>query len=44
MKIYDNPGWEIATLANEFKKAGTYKTQFSNNQFTNNLLPSGVSY
>jgi len=44
LKIYDILGKEIATLINEFQKAGTYETQFPDNQYTNNQLPSGIYF
>jgi photosystem II stability/assembly factor-like uncharacterized protein len=39
LKVYDILGKEVATLMNEFQRAGTYVTQFSKNQ-----LPSGVYF
>jgi photosystem II stability/assembly factor-like uncharacterized protein len=44
LKVYDILGKEIATLVNEFQQAGTYETQFPNNQYTNNKLPGGVYF
>ena len=44
LKVYDVQGREISTLVNEYQKAGTYETQFPNNQYTNNQLPSGVYF
>jgi hypothetical protein len=44
LKVYDVLGKEIATLVNEFQKAGTYETQFPNNQYTINQLASGVYF
>jgi hypothetical protein len=44
LKVYDILGREIATLVNEEQKAGTYETQFSINQFSNNQIPSGVYF
>jgi hypothetical protein len=44
LKIYDILCREVGTLVNEFQKAGTYVTQFPNNQFLDNRLPSGIYY
>ena len=44
LKVYDILGSEVATLVNEFKNAGTYKTQFPNNKYINNELPSGIYF
>ncbi|MFA5403349.1 MAG: T9SS type A sorting domain-containing protein [Ignavibacteria bacterium] len=44
LKVYDILGREIATLVNEKLKAGSYITQFSINQFSNNQLSSGVYF
>ena len=44
LKVYDILGREIETLINEFQKAGTYETQFPNNQYTINQLASGVYF
>jgi len=44
LKVYDLLSREIATLVNEFQKAGTYETQFSINSIANNRLPSGVYF
>ena len=44
LKVYDILGREIETLVNEFQKAGTYETQFPNNQYTINQLASGVYF
>lgn len=44
LKVYDILGKEIATLVNEFKKAGVYETQFSINQSSNNPLSSGIYF
>ena len=42
-------GREIATLVNEYQKAGMYEVQFPNNQYTNNHYsnnqqPSGIYF
>jgi hypothetical protein len=37
LKVYDVLGREVASLVNEFKKAGKYEIRFTNNQ-----LPSGL--
>jgi 6-phosphogluconolactonase (cycloisomerase 2 family) len=42
LKVFDVLGREVATLVNEFQKAGTYETQFPNNPVTTNELPSGI--
>ena len=44
LKVYDILGEKVATLVNEFKKAGTYETQFPNKQYTNNQIPSGIYF
>jgi|GEM_PF-577499 photosystem II stability/assembly factor-like uncharacterized protein len=44
LKVYDILGREIETLVNEFQKAGTYETQFPNNQYTINQMASGVYF
>jgi photosystem II stability/assembly factor-like uncharacterized protein len=44
LKVYDILGREIETLVNEFQKAGTYETQFPDNQYTINQMASGVYF
>ena len=44
LKVYDVLGKEIATLVNEYQKAGTYEVPFSINQFSNNKISSGVYF
>lgn len=44
LKVYDILGREVVTLINEKLKAGTYEIPFSINQYTNNLLPSGIYF
>ena len=44
LKVYDILGREVAALVNEFKKAGTYETQFPDNSVTNNQLPGGIYF
>jgi hypothetical protein len=44
LKVYDITGREITTLVNEFQKAGNYETQFPNNKYSNNQLPSGIYF
>jgi len=49
LKVYDIMGREIATLVNEYQKAGMYEVQFPNNQYTNNHYsnnqqPSGIYF
>jgi|WetSurMetagenome_2_1015567.scaffolds.fasta_scaffold06481_4 hypothetical protein len=44
LKIYDILGKELATLVNEFQKAGTYEKQFSINSNSLSSLPSGIYF
>jgi hypothetical protein len=44
LKVYDLLGREIATLVDEYQKAGTYETQFSINSITNNQQSSGIYF
>ena len=37
LKVFDIMGKEIATLADEFQNAGTYKVQFSNNRLSSGI-------
>jgi hypothetical protein len=44
LKVYDVLGHSVATLVNEEQKAGTYETQFSIYQFSNNQVSSGIYF
>ncbi|MCX6165871.1 MAG: T9SS type A sorting domain-containing protein, partial [Ignavibacteriae bacterium] len=44
LKIYDILGKEIATLVNEFQRAGTYEKQFSINQYSGIVISSGIYF
>jgi hypothetical protein len=44
LKIYDMLGKEVATLVNEFQKAGTYEKQFSINLYSGNVISSGIYF
>jgi hypothetical protein len=44
LKVYDLLGREIATLVNEFQKAGTYEKQFSLDRISGNAVSSGVYF
>lgn len=44
LKIYDLLGKEVATLVNEFQKAGTYEKQFSINPYSGNVISSGIYF
>lgn len=41
LKVYDALGKEVATLVNEYQKAGTYEVPFSISEFSNFNLASG---
>jgi len=42
--VYDILGKEIAKLVDQKQNAGSYETQFPDNQYSNNQLPSGVYF
>jgi serine protease AprX len=44
LKVYDLLGREIATMVNEYKTAGNYKTQFNTSAFNGSILPSGIYF
>lgn len=44
LKVYDVLGKEIATIVNEYQKAGTYEKQFSINQYTGSMISSGIYF
>ena len=44
LKVYNILGKEIATLVNEKLQPGMYETQFPNNKYTNNQIPSGIYF
>jgi photosystem II stability/assembly factor-like uncharacterized protein len=44
LNVFDILGREVATMVNEFQKAGTYETQFPNNIYSNKQISSGIYY
>jgi hypothetical protein len=44
LKVFDVLGREVTTLVNEFRKAGTYETQFPDKSISANALPSGIYF
>jgi hypothetical protein len=44
LKVYDMLGHLVTTLVNEEQSAGTYETQFSTNQSSNNSVASGIYF
>lgn len=44
LKIYDMLGREVLTLVNEFQNAGIYEKQFSINQYSGNVISSGIYF
>jgi hypothetical protein len=44
LKVYDILGKEIATLVNEYQKAGTYEKQFSINRYSVSGVSSGIYF